>query len=358
MPNLTKLSRIVGLSPATVSRVLNNHPSQRISPQKRQLILDTAKKYNYRPNFASRALAMRKTMNVGVVLYHDATGRMANHHPTPSVMRALQKTLQELYYGLSMIFVSYRDPAGSFKKLIQTHRTFDALVFHSLVGTREMVEIAREERIPNAVIVDSRAVDWPTNYFHFDEDGDTAEAIRHVLSLGHRKIAVVGWDVAGRKAENTFTRSASDFLVSQGIDIPEEWVIALPEEKREDPFYLSRDHGRDAGRQLLSGQDRPTAIVAWGDMIALGIVDAMRERGLEAGRDIALTGYGNSEAAMASEQHAQLTTFDFPIPQLGDAAARALVRQIDDPELPLERLLVPSKLIARRSTLGMQKHSW
>src|SRR5687768_15733725 len=114
MANLTKLSSILGVSPATISRVLNNNPSQRISDTKRQLIIQAAKRYNYRPNIASRALAMRKRMNVAVALYG-----VASHHATTSIMMALEKTLQEHHYGLGMVFISQTDPAGSFKRLIR-----------------------------------------------------------------------------------------------------------------------------------------------------------------------------------------------------------------------------------------------
>jgi len=345
MANLVKLSGILGVSPATISRVLNNHPSQRISESKRKLIIDAAKRYNYRPNMASRALAMRKRMNVAMVLYG-----LTHHHPTNAVMMALEKTLQEHHYALNVVFVSHADPAGSFKKLIRTHRTFDALVFHSYVGTRELVEIAREHRIPNAIMVDIRAVNWPTNYFHFDEDGDTRNAIRHVMSLGHRKIAVVGWDVAGWCADDTCTRCARDFLIAEGIDVRDDWIISIGD-KKNDPFYSQRDHGRNAARKLFSGNDAPTAVVAWGDMIAMGVVDILHERGLAPGKDVAVTGYGNEESpARVPPEQAMLTTFEFPLAELGKAAAETLLRQIDNPNLPLERLLVPSKLIVRRST--------
>lgn len=345
MANLVKLSGILGVSPATISRVLNNNPSQRISESKRQLIIDAAKRYNYRPNMASRALAMRKRMNVAMVLYG-----LTHQHPTNAVMMAIEKTLQEHHYALNVVFISHADPLGSFKKLIKTHRTFDALIFHSYVGSRELVEIAREHCVPNAIMVDSRAVDWPTNYFHFDEDGDTRSAIRHVMSLGHRKIAAIGWDVAGWCADNTFTKCARDFLVSQGLEVRDDWIISIGDNQN-DPFYNQRDHGRLAAQKLFAGKDAPTAVVAWGDLIALGVLDVMREKGLAPGRDVALTGYGNEEnPARVAPGKAMLTTFEFPLAELGNATAQALLRQIDDPALPLERLLIPSKLIVRRST--------
>lgn len=347
MANLTKLSGILGVSPATISRVLNNNPTQRISDAKRQLIIDAAKRYNYRPNMASRALAMRKTMNVAVVM-QDVASRFA----TTSVLIGLERTLQEHHYGLNIAFISHREPVASFRRLIKTHRTFDALLFHSGVGTRELVEIANEAEIPNAILVDWRAKTWPTNYYHLDEDGDTRVAIDHLMSLGHRKIAAVGWDVDGWCAFDTFTKCARDYLHQKKLAIPDDWIISAGEMVHV-PFYAQRDHGRASARKLFrdGAADHPTAVIAWGDEYCRGIIDVLAERGLRIGHDVAVVGYGNTEpAAGVPEEECLLTTFAFPIAELGKRAAEHLLRRIDNPDLPRERVLQSSRLIVRSST--------
>lgn len=345
MANLTKLSGILGVSPATISRVLNNNPAQRISETKRQLIIDAAKRYNYRPNMASRAMAMRKTMNVAVVM-HSLESRMAS----TSILMGLEKRLQDHHYALNIVFISYTDPADSFKRLIQKYRTFDALLFHVGVGSRQLCEIATDAKIPHAILLDWRAKTWPTNYYHFDEDGDTRLAIDHLISLGHRKIAAIGWDVDGWCAPDTFTLCARDYLRQKRLDIPDDWIISIGD-KVNVPFYTQRDHGRNSARKLLSGSDRPTAIVAWGDEYARGIIDILNERGLRVGHDVAVVGYGDSERSFGiPEEECQLTTFRFPIADLGKKAAETLLRQIDIPDLPRERVQLSSQMIVRSST--------
>lgn len=351
MPTLHTLSDMLGVSPATISRVLNGNPNQRISEAKRRLINETAKKYGYRPSSAGRSLVTRKTLNVAYVMHYGmAPVNVVNPTMMMGVLMSLERTLQDNHYGLNLVFISREDPEGSFKKLLTTHRSFDALVFASRVGTRKMVEMAAEYETPTAALIDSTAGDWPTNFFHIDEEGDVARAVQYIWNQGHRDIAIVAWDPVGRLAPTTFSKTAYDALQACGYTVDDEWIHCV--DPMRDPFYSHRDQGRDAMRKILQGSKIPTAVICRSDLMAYGVRDAMNEFGLKMGKDIAVIGHGNIEQLGDSpHHHPVITTFDPALADLGKVAADTLLQQIKTPNLANRRELYPSRLIERESTL-------
>lgn len=350
MITLNALAKVVDLSPATISRVLNGNPSQRISAPKRRLIQEAARKYGYRPNTAARSLVTRKTLNIGLIMHYGAAPiNVVNPTLLTGVMMSLERTLQENHYGLNVVFISREDPESSFKKLLTTHRSFDAVAFPARVATRRLIDMAVKSKVPSTVIMDSLADDWPTNYFNIEEDGDIIRAVNYLVEQGHRDVAIIGWDPVGRLAEGTFSKTAYEALRRHGIDVPMDWVLCV--DPGHDPFFSHRDHGRNAMRQILRSPRRPSAVVCRSDFMVYGMMDALREKGLEVGRDVAAIGHGNIEHAANCPQHERVvTTFDLPLDELGRASAEALLAQIENSSIPNQRKLYPSELVVRRSS--------
>jgi LacI family transcriptional regulator len=353
MVDLVTFSKLIGVSTGTISRVLNNHPSQRVSEDKRHFIMSEARKYGYRPNSAARSLAIQKTLNVALV-HHFGTSieNFVNPNIAMPVMMALEKVLKENHYGLNLVFITREKPEVTFSQLVQNYRTFDAVVFPTRVATKGIIDFTVEYQIPCAVILDPRAVEWNANSYCSDEEEDVRIAIKHLMALGHREIGVVGWDEAGRLKKGTFTFSFAEFIAQSGLKSSDEWIISVKQNR--DVFYSRRDHGREAMRQILSLPKRPTAIVTQNDMIALGLSDIMQENHMQPGREISIIGHGNfEEMAVGSNSQPFLTTLEPPIFEIGRAAAEALLAQINDNTLPHQHILYPSQLIVRNSTCSL-----
>lgn len=349
--NLTTLSKILEVSPGTISRVLNGSTKQRISEDRRRFILEGAKKYGYKPNAAARSLVMQKTFNV-CFLQHTISDGSSNANPNHliAMMSSLEKGLHQQHYGLNTRFISRDKPEWSFSQLLQDHRSFDAVVFPPGVGERGMLSFAQEAEIPYAIVYDKRAKQWPGNFFDIDWVTDAQIIVEHLLEQGHKKIGVVDWDSRGRLAPDTLSKDIVDLLQGQQLPIRDEWILTITD--GDDEFYSFRDYGREAMKQILSCQDQPTALIASTDMMALGLLDVMNAHGLQAGRDMAVVGFGNIEGLSSISKHKPvLTTLEPSFSEIGKTTANVLVDQLADKTIPCQRKLFPSRLVVRSSTM-------
>ena len=348
--NLTTLSKILEVSPGTISRVLNNHASQRISEDRRRYIIEGAKKHGYQPSSAARSLATQKTLCVGLVMHYGTSPiNLVNPNTIGDLMMSLERTLQKSGYGLNLLFISREKPELSFSDLLQRRLSFDALVFPSGVATKGIVDFAQHKRIPHAIICDKEALDWPGNYFHFDEVADVKEAVTFLKGQGHREIGFIGWDKSRRLQKNSLSLYVAEQLKSQGLVPRENWLRTVSDDA--DSFLSYRDHGRIEMQKLLRQREAPSAIVASHDMIALGACDVIKECCNGSEQRISVIGWGDLEGLTPDSNHEPfLTTFSPPTRELGEAAAKSLLEQIDDPDTSFVSKVFPSRLIVRSST--------
>ena len=166
-------------------------------------------------------------------------------------------------------------------------------------------------------------------------------AVRHLVELEHRRIALVD------RPEDPFAPVYPDArhrgyrlaLASAGIPFRPEYEVVTD---------FSPQAGAAAVRQLLQLAEPPTAILAGSDTQALGIVGAAREAGRRVPEDLAVIGYNDVELAA----YLDLTTVRVPMRELGRRALNLLVRMIEEPDSPLERIRLPAELVVRRSSGG------
>lgn len=351
--DLNTFSQVLGISRGTISRVLNRHPSQRISEQTRQRIVEAAQKYNYQPSSTARALGSRKTLNVAVVLHNvPASGLMANPTYLPNFLVAFEQALQLQAYGLNLVTIDRENADASFAELVEKHRSFDALVFPTQIATPRILEIVSKASIPAAAYRDPRCLEWPVNYFHFDEQNDVYRSIDHLLEVGADKVAVIDWrPITTGWQEDIVTASARRALQRAGAAVHEEWFISAA--GLSDPFVTHRAHGRAAMDQLLHAGHRPNGVLAYNDMVAFGIIDSLRAHNLRPGHDVAVVGHGNIEGRSSHVTDTyvpQLTTFSIALDEICQAMAATLLEQIRNPAAPIRQKLFPSELIIREST--------
>ena len=356
--NLTTLSKLLEVSPGTISRVLNNHPSQRISEDRRRYIIEGAKKHGYQPSTAARSLATRKTLGVGLVMHYGTSAiNLVNPNSIDELMMSLERTLQTSGYGLNLLFISREKPEVSFSDLLQGRPSFDALVFPAGVATKGIVDFVEEKRVPHAVICDKEAAGWRGNYFHVDERADLQAAVGYLRGLGHSEIGFIGWDQGRRLRDKSLSLYVAEELKAQRLLVREEWLRTVPDGA--DSLLSYRDHGRVEMDGLLGQGRRPSAVICSHDMIALGACDVIREWDDGAGGQISVVGWGDLEGLTPGSNHKPfLTTFAPPTREIGEATAKALLAQINEPRAADVSRVFPSELIVRSSTvrrLGMRK---
>ncbi len=163
-------------------------------------------------------------------------------------------------------------------------------------------------------------------------------ATRHLLELGHHRIAVITGpaDVMCARARVDGFRSAMSVA---GVDVREDWV-------RYGNFHV--DSGREQARALLAGDDRPTAIFAGNDLQALGVLETARELGLAVPADLSIVGY--DDISVASWVSPALTTIHQPLQRMGEEAARLVLSMADGDFDAPSRLDLATTLVVRAST--------
>jgi LacI family transcriptional regulator len=167
------------------------------------------------------------------------------------------------------------------------------------------------------------------------------EATRYLLSLGHRRIGLI---------EGTMNLGcARDRLDGYKAALREQDIPFSPVLVREGLFQQPR--GYTAAVELLTSPDPPTAIFACNDVMAFGAMEAARELGKKIPDDISIIGF--DDIPQAAQVHPPLTTIRQPLEEMGRRAARMLLQIIENPEQPVEKIELPTELVVRESTRGI-----
>lgn len=317
-PTIRSVAARAGVSKSLVSLVLQGSP--RVSEQRREAVLRAVAELGYRPDPAARSLAERRTRTVGVVV-DDL------HNPWfVDVLDGLRPVLQE--HGLRPLLGDGRSEPEVVGTLTQLR--VDGLILVGTLphdvgaatrGTPTVVAGGREPLLPHVDVVAN------------DDAQGVRLAVRHLLELGHRRIAhVVG---TGRVGE--LRRQSYESEMRAAGSIP---FLALGD--------MTESGGQRAAHRLLRGPDRPTAVLAANDLSALGVLAVADELSLRVPQDLSLVGYDNT--SLARIRHLSLTSVDNASAAVGSQAAEALVRRMAVPDAEATTRLLPPRLVVRNST--------
>jgi DNA-binding LacI/PurR family transcriptional regulator len=339
---LKSVAQAAGVSPATVSNAFNR--PERMTPAVRRRVLDAAERLGYCADPAARSLRTGRTGAVGIVM----TVGLSYAFTDPYTVRLLGGVSEVLEAGgTSLVLI----PVG--------HVPPDA----DVTGTqaRESV-LAVERAVIDGAIADGIHDDHPAIHAFarrgtalvrsspgegrnvvIDDRGGGRAVGEHLAAQGHRDVAVVVAQLTplgtGPVDEAQLLPYSRDRLdgVREGLgsSVRVRVVSGGPN---------AGASGRAAASRLLDREDRPTAVVADSDVIALGVLEALAERGLVPGADVAVTGFDDlPEAAVAG-----LTTVRQPIQEKG----RLMARMVLEPDSLPREVTLPSELVVRASSLA------
>ena len=322
---IKELSARCGLSVSTVSKALNDYPD--VSEETRQQVRAVADEMGYRPSAIARSLKIGRTFNLGV-LYSDDTESGFTHSYFSPVLQSFKQEAERRGYDITFIThnmghskMTYRNVDGV---CIVCSHFDDGEVLQLVSSSLPLVTI--DHVFNNRACIQS-------------ENRQGVEALtRHILSMGHKKIAFVygAEDTVSDIRLTTFLRTMNE----AGLSVPDDYLVASP--------YHDPASTREATAQLLALADRPTCILMPDDYSALGGMDAIRAAGLRIPEDISITGYDG--VAMIQMCQPQLTTVEQDVSRIGREAARKLVHLIEQPRTTLPEIIsVPCRLIAGKT---------
>lgn len=332
MTTIDKIASLAGVSPATVSKVLNNRPY--VSAEKRARIERVIAETGYVPSQRARGLSKRRSFILGLLIPYTSDQLFADPHLLECI-RGIESETNARDYNI--LLSTAREPAEAASACVRLLRSdvIDGAVVLETLDLRPYTEGLSRADAPLVVI--GYLPEEGIHQVHADDYGGALQAIGHLLALGHRRIGVVTSRLRPFAIDERL-RGIGDGLRSAGLGL-EERLIASGD--------FSIESGEAAGQALLSRDDRPTAIFALNDRMAFGVMRAAAALGLHVPRDLSVIGF--DDIPLAELAAPSLSTVRQPGYALGRAAAGALFAQLDG-EPPAASSLIPTEFVIRGST--------
>ncbi|MDR6143263.1 LacI family transcriptional regulator [Microbacterium foliorum] len=314
-----------GVSVSTVSRILDDRgtPSRTATATK---VRAAAERLGYRRNVFASNLRRGATGTIGVLVPRLTDAVMA------LMFEAIERAARR--QGYFAVVATCGDDADAERRATETllDRGVDGLILATARIDDSLPASLRERGIPHVLVLRTDGVS--PSALGDDETGGYL-AVRHLLDLGHRDIAVVTGPWFTSSGQDRL-RGAQKALAEAGIDLPDGRVISTG---------YGVDAGSEAGYTLLRAEGRPTAIFAANDNLAIGIIGAARNLGILPGQDLSIVGY--NDIPLASRLPTPLTSVATSFDQIATTALDQLLSP-QPAGVPIKRAL-PS-LIPRAST--------
>jgi DNA-binding LacI/PurR family transcriptional regulator len=330
---LKELADIVGLTPGTLSVVLNRAS---LVPQKtKDRIFQAAKDYDYRPHYFARSLRANRSFTIGVIAAELSDGYCA------MILNGIAAAVtRQGYFYLNTNHLHQKDLLTQNSQMLIQRQVEGIITIDTPIHfdcNLPIVSIAGHEEIPgvtNVILNHQRAAEL---------------GIGHLVELGHHRIAVIkGQDFSS----DTKTRweAIAQAALEKNVPIDENLVVQL------EGINPSPEVGYIAAKKLLAKKRPFTAIFSFNDISAIGAIRALQEAGLRVPEDVSVVGFDNIH--IAAYNYPSLTTIGQPLFEMGELATQTLMKRISTTEnkedIP-QYVTVEPELIIRASTARAKK---
>lgn len=324
------IARHAGVSVATVSRVINGRPD--VAAETREAVLRHVRAHNFTTNRSARALSVGRTGLVGFTV--------PNTHAEyfTLILSGATEALyeQDMRVVLCPTLHEHEREVTLLDRLM--HGTTDGAILLLPTETSDELKALQRHGFPFVVADQRHPLDEGIPAVSAAHAAGARAATEHLLSLGHRRIALItgerGWAATEERLNGYQTA-----LAAAGVPLRSDLVA--------DGDFL-RESGYRAGHALLQLAEPPTAIFASNDNMAVGAMLAARERGLQIPADLSIVGFDDSEQATIITP--PLTTVRQPLEELGRTAVSLLNRLLDRQRVEALRVELATKLVVRDST--------
>lgn len=327
---LRDVARRAQVSPATVSRVINDYAHVR--PHLRDRVLKAVSLLGYHPDQVARSLAKRETQTIGLIVADITNPFYAE------TARAIVEKVGDRGYHVILCNTDNRPSINKEYIGVLRQRRVDGMILGS-VGLRDpLVEALVKTQYP-CLMYNRRLRSGRGNYIVLDNVRGSYELTRHLLQLGHRRIGFIsGLPDMSVSAERLLGYRKA--LRDAGIAVEPRLIR---------PGAWRKGVAESAATDLLKGRGHPTGIVAANDLMALGAMQAAEDLGLRVPQDVAVVGF--DDIAVAGHRRIQLTTMAQPAGEIGRLVAEGILEIIRDPRRfarePLQQVLIPTLVIRR-----------
>lgn len=326
------VAKAAGVHPSTVSRVLNGSGELNLLPATRQRVVAAAARLGYRPSALARSLRLKRTFTLGMLVPN------IDNPLFPPIIKGVENTARARGYNLILCNTeNSSEREDEYLRVLRERQVDGVLIASSFMGDATIAELRRDHFPFVLVNRGSRNVDDLAVLV--DNDTGIAEAVAHLVELGHRRIGIVAGPQTTMTGQQRLA-AAKAALRAHGIRV-DPALVSVAE-------GFSQESGYRAGRRLVFGAEPPTAMLCANDLVALGALRAIREAGLQCPGEISLVGF--NDISLAELLDPPLTTIHIEQNEMGARAAELIIAQVEGHKIDSRRVTMPSHLVVRRST--------
>lgn len=340
--SIRDVAQEAGVSPATVSYILNDTPNLSFTQETRDRVMAAAEKLSYVANQAAKTLGAGRTQKsvrsklIGIVIPQTENKRkestiMFGNPLYGSFLSAVELVVRKEGYHL---ILSGTNPGQNYFDIVKS-RTLDGVIILRALPMDDAEEYQRYN-VP-VVLVDCYGIDDSFFYnIRTDDRLGGYMAAKHLIDMGHRNIAHVTGELKDHGVNFERYRGYLDALREAGIQPNKDFLFE---------GYVGYSYGVEVASQLAENGREITAVFVSADITALGLVNHLRERGLFVPDDISVIGFDDVEYAKMC--YPGLTTIRQNISEKGKQAARLMIAAAQDHNLPRREQIIPMELVER-----------
>ncbi len=323
------IAEIVGVSESTVSRAINDKAG--VGEETKQEILTVAKKYNFRPNQLARNLAKQSTNMLGMIL-PDISSLFYSE-----VARGIQDVARKNDYQLILCNTDNdSQEEKDYIEWMQNNKTAGIIFLGKGLDNDQIIKLGLSDY--PLVLADRLIEELMVPSVIIDNNTGAYDATKHLINKGYKRIALINGpqeEIRSQSRLQGYKRALADF----GIEFKHEFVLNKE---------LTRKSGYQSFLELIELKEPPTAFFAANDLLAVGLVEAIKTGGYLIPQDIAVVGF--EDTIVTSIINPSLTTVAQPMYQLGVKSAQKLLSLISEQEVKEQIEILETELIIRDST--------
>ena len=336
------VAREAGVSPATVSYILNDTPGLSFTLETRQRVLAAAEKLHYVANQAAKTLGSGRAEGIvqskliGVVIPQTENKRKESHimFGNPFYGTFLSAVELEARRAGYQLILSGTNPGQSYIDIAKS-RTLDGVIILGAYPSDDEAEY-KKYKIP-AVLVDCYGSG--DSFFYSVRTDDRLGgylATKYLIEQGHHRIAIVTGELKAHGVNSERYQGYLDALCEAGLTPAHDDVFE---------GLVGYDHGLEVAEELARTRRDITALFASADITAIGLINGLHAAGLRVPEDVSVIGFDDVEYAKMC--YPGLTTMRQNIMEKGRQAARLMIEAVQDHSLPREERIIPMELIER-----------
>lgn len=330
MVNIKEVAKAAGVSASTVSRVLTGKVP--VSENARTRVVEAVERMNYQPNACAQGLKGGRLRTIGLVVPNIRSLVF------PAAIRGIEDTAGER--GYTVILCSTDEDADKERMHIENlrRRLVDGFIFFTARPGHEYLLDLPGEGVPVVFLI--RQLGRSVNTVVLDNEGGAYQATRYMISRGLRKIALINGELEMPLYRDRYAGYARA-MREAGLDEPPGLVVH---------GISGWDDGYRVMTELLEAGHGPDAVFATSDPKAMGIIRAIRDRGLQVPEDISVMGFDNLD--FSTQIDPPLTTVAQPFYEMGVSACRRLIDRIETGRSSRPKTeVLPAQLVIRKSVI-------